>query len=54
MDFIERWFHMFPDNGSGATEVLYFVATAALALFLRGYGITLSAKRCADPMRKSR
>ena len=54
MDFIEHWFHIFPDNGSGATEVLYFVTMAALALLLRGYGITPSAKRCADPMRKSR
>ncbi len=32
MDFIERWFHVSPDNGSGATEMLYLVVAAALVL----------------------
>jgi hypothetical protein len=31
MDFIERWFHLSPDAGSGATEVALIVAFAMLA-----------------------
>ena len=29
MDFIERWFHLSPDNGSGATEALFLLAAVA-------------------------
>jgi hypothetical protein len=32
MNFIERFFHVFPDGGSGATELLYLVAALVLAL----------------------
>ena len=28
MDFIERWFGISPDGGSGSLEVLYFIALA--------------------------
>ena len=30
MDFIERWFHLSPDNGSGVTEALFLLAAVAL------------------------
>ncbi len=30
MDFIERWFNLSPDNGSGATEALFLLAAALL------------------------
>ena len=29
MDFIERWFHLSPDNGSGLTEGLFVLAAVA-------------------------
>ena len=29
MDFIERWFHLAPDNGSGTTEALFLLAATA-------------------------
>ena len=29
MDFIERWLHLSPDNGSGVTEALFLLAAAA-------------------------
>ena len=32
MDFIERWFHLSPDNGSGVTEALFLLAVGALVL----------------------
>lgn len=31
MDFIERWFGISPDGGSGATEMMIIVVFAALA-----------------------
>jgi len=34
MDFIEQWFHVSPDNGSGATEVIYVIAGVALVIML--------------------
>jgi hypothetical protein len=33
MDFIERWLHISPDGGNGATELLYAL-TLALAIVL--------------------
>jgi hypothetical protein len=30
MDFIERWFHLSPDNGSGATEGLFLLGAVLL------------------------
>ena len=36
MDFIERWFHLSPDNGSGATEALFILAAAALIAAVAG------------------
>ncbi len=37
MDFIERWFHLSPDNGSGATELLFLLVAVAfvLAIYFR-------------------
>ena len=36
MNFIERWFHIFPDGGSGATEAsviaLFILAIVAFSL----------------------
>jgi hypothetical protein len=35
MDFIEQWFGISPDGGSGATEMLYvLVAALVVALFV--------------------
>lgn len=34
MDFIERWFHLSPDNGSGSTEALYLGIVAFVAVVL--------------------
>jgi hypothetical protein len=54
MDFIERLFHVSPDNGSGATEIMYLVAVAALVIVigcrrrLPGF-----ARRCTDRFRKN-
>jgi hypothetical protein len=36
MDFLERYFHISPDGGSGMTEASY-VVTAALVLFVLPY-----------------
>lgn len=38
MDFIERWFGVSPDGGSGLTEVLWIVAivVAVIAIAYRG------------------
>ena len=36
MDFIERWFHLSPDNGSGATEALFLLAAVALIVTVAG------------------
>jgi len=32
MDFIERLFHLSPDEGSGLTELVYFLAISAAVL----------------------
>jgi hypothetical protein len=32
MDFIEQWFHVSPDGGSGALELLYLAAALAVVL----------------------
>jgi hypothetical protein len=29
MDFIERWLHVYPDGGSGAVEIVYFLIAVA-------------------------
>ena len=34
MDFIERWFGLSPDGGSGATEASIFVALCLLVVAL--------------------
>ena len=34
MDFIERWFGLSPDGGSGATEASIFVALCVLVVAL--------------------
>jgi hypothetical protein len=35
MDFIERWFGVFPDGGNGSLEAVYLL-TAIAALFVVG------------------
>ena len=50
MDFIEQWFQVSPDAGSGVLEALY-VATAALVLttlLLRRHIIAHITRRRAD------
>lgn len=37
MDFIERWFHLSADNGSGSTEAMYVMTLAASILVLLGH-----------------
>ena len=55
MDFIERWFHVSPDNGSGATEVMYVVAVAALIILTsRWRQLAAPAKRCSHRHRKNK
>jgi hypothetical protein len=55
MNFIETWFHLSPDNGSGITEVMYVVAAAALVIgVLARRQIAAFAKWCADRVRKNR
>ena len=42
MDFIERWFGVSPDNGSGATELLWLlvvVAAVVVTFYLRRRGL---------------
>ena len=34
MDFIERWLHLSPDNGSGTTEALFLLVAAVLFIAL--------------------
>ena len=34
MDFIEQWFHIAPDAGSGVLEAIYLVTGAAVATVL--------------------
>jgi hypothetical protein len=40
MDFIERWFRVSPDNGSGTAEL--FVLFAALAIVVSAGAVLLS------------
>jgi hypothetical protein len=42
MDFLERYFHISPDGGSGMTEASY-VVTTALVLFVLRYRPALRA-----------
>jgi hypothetical protein len=37
MDFIERWFHLLADNGSGTTEAMYVMTLAGSILVLLGH-----------------
>jgi hypothetical protein len=34
MDFLERFFHISPDGGSGATEALYIAVVSVIVLGL--------------------
>jgi len=34
MDFIEQWFGVSPDGGSGATELLYIIVLALILVLL--------------------
>jgi hypothetical protein len=49
MDFIERWFHVSPDNGSGSTELMYVVVIAVpvIAIICRRQ-LASFVKRCAN------
>lgn len=53
MDFIERWFHLSPDNGSGSTEALYLgvLAFLVVAIVFR-HRLGGFARRCANRFRK--
>jgi hypothetical protein len=53
MDFIERWFHISPDNGNGSTEVLYLVMIAVLLVAITcRRQLTSFVRRCANRIRK--
>jgi len=55
MDFIEQWFHVSPDNGSGATELVYIIVIAAAVVLLWSRRrIIAFAKWCADRIWKNR
>jgi MYXO-CTERM domain-containing protein len=46
MDFIERWFGISPDGGSGTTEALYLIAFfAAVGLLLYLWRRRISSSR---------
>ena len=48
MDFIERWFHLSPDNGSGTTEAIFIVVAAVLVIgILNRRRLASEAKRRA-------
>jgi hypothetical protein len=53
MDFIERWFHVSPDNGNGSTEAMYL---AAIMVLLSGIiwrrQVVSFVRRCANRLRK--
>ncbi|MDQ3966698.1 MAG: hypothetical protein M3246_09695 [Actinomycetota bacterium] len=53
MDFIERWFGVSPDGGSGALEVLLVVGLPILVVltFRRGYFLSM-LRRYADRLRR--
>ena len=53
MDFIERWFHLSPDNGSGSTEALYLgvLALLAVAIVFR-HRLGDFARRCTNRFKK--
>jgi hypothetical protein len=46
MDFIERWFHLSPDNGSGTTEAMCVMALCGSLLLLGRFRLTAVTKRC--------
>lgn len=53
MDFIERWFHVSPDNGNGSTEAMYLVAIAVLIVAITCRRQVASfVRRCANRLRK--
>ena len=53
MDFIERWFHVSPDNGSGSTEVMYLAAVIVLLVAITcRHQLASFVRRCADRLRK--
>jgi len=49
MDFIERWFGMSPDGGSGSLELTII---AAIVIVLAGIGLILRTSRKSSPDRK--
>jgi hypothetical protein len=55
MDFIEQWFHVSPDNGNGATEIIYIIAVASLVVVLScRRRISILVKWCRDRIPKIR
>ncbi|MFL5226249.1 MAG: hypothetical protein ACJ8CH_22555 [Microvirga sp.] len=45
MDFIEQWFGISPDGGSGATELLYLVVAALVIAMILGWWIAPRVSR---------
>jgi hypothetical protein len=37
VDFIERWFHVSPDSGSGAVELLYLALVSLIVVAVVRY-----------------
>jgi hypothetical protein len=53
MDFLERWFHISPDNGNGSTEAMYLVAIIVLLVAISCRRQVASFVRCcANFLRK--
>jgi hypothetical protein len=55
MNFIERWFHVSLDGGSGTAEVIYFVAVAVLVAVINcRRQLAAFAGRCFTYIKKNR
>jgi hypothetical protein len=52
MDFIEQWFHLSPDGGSGTFEACYAIAAGAGAIVLLQRALTVFLKRPASEHRR--
>lgn len=54
MDFIEQWFRLSPDGGTGALETFYAAAAAAGAILLLHRSVTTLIKRLPNLTLKRR
>ena len=53
MDFIERWFHVSPDNGNGSTELMYLAAIVVVLVTITCRRQLASfVRHCANRLRK--